>query len=112
MTVAQWSRWCTLCCTVLVVCVHATPNIVSVPDLHGDYDRAVQVLQAAGLIDPRTSSWSGGSTTLVQTGDIVDRGPDSQKIYKLFSRLASEAQQQGGAVINLLGNHELMNIQG
>lgn len=96
----------------LIAVAQAFPKIVSVPDLHGDYERTVQVLQAAGLIDPRTGAWSGGSTNLVQTGDIADRGPDTQKIYKLFARLAVEAAEQGGEVHNLLGNHEVMNLQG
>jgi hypothetical protein len=96
----------------LIIVARGLPKLISVPDLHGDYERAVQVLEAAGVMDARSGAWSGGSTTLVQTGDIVDRGPDSLKIYKLFARLATEAPKQGGEVVNLLGNHELMNMQG
>jgi hypothetical protein len=88
------------------------PDIVSVPDLHGDYANTLKILEDAGLIDAKTGAWIGGSTTLVQTGDIADRGPDSQKIFNLFDRLSVEAKAKGGSVINLLGNHELMNIQG
>jgi hypothetical protein len=61
---------------------------------------------------PHTGAWIGGNTTLVQTGDMVDRGMESIQLYRLFKRLAREAEEQGGQVINLLGNHELMNIQG
>lgn len=100
-----------LVATLLNACL-AFPRIISIPDLHGDYERAVQILQAAGLVNIKTGAWSGGTATLVQTGDIVDRGPDSTKIYKLFARLAAEAPKQGGEVINILGNHELMNIKG
>lgn len=87
-------------------------RVVSVPDLHGDYDRAIQILSAAKLINPQTLAWVGGAATLVQTGDIVDRGNNGLQIYKLFQSLADQAQEAGGAVVNLLGNHELMNIQG
>lgn len=96
--------------TGLFVVARALPRIVSVPDLHGDYERAMEILQAAGVIDG-SGSWAGGSTSLVQTGDIADRGPSSFKIYELFARLAEEAPKHGGEVVNLLGNHELLNIQ-
>lgn len=111
MTNSQGVGWHAFHLATLLSVVQALPNIVSVPDLHGDYDRAIQILQAAGVIDA-SSSWIGGTTSLVQTGDIADRGPDSLKILKLFSRLAPQAAEQGGEVVNLLGNHELMNIQG
>lgn len=91
--------------------VPAGVRIVSVPDLHGDYERAVQILVAAGLVSEGTLRWSGGNATLIQTGDIVDRGDDAKKIYELFARLSSEAGASGGRVVNLLGNHELMNLQ-
>jgi len=101
----------------IVILVMASPplllqaRVVSVPDLHGDYDRAVQILSAANLIDPQTLAWVGGAATLVQTGDIVDRGDNGLPIYKLFRSLSDQAQKAGGAVVNLIGNHELMNIQ-
>merc|ERR1712187_737460 len=44
-------------------------------------------------------------------GDIVDRGDDAEKIFRLFFRLREQAMTVGGAVLNLIGNHELMNIQ-
>lgn len=102
-----------LCATVLLTTrVHGSnTRLVSVPDLHGDYKRAVKILSAAQLIDPKTLLWVGGNATLVQTGDIVDRGDDAKQIYELFFRLAKEALNAGGSVINVLGNHELMNIQ-
>jgi hypothetical protein len=101
-----------ICFAALVAASQSASNIVSVSDLHGDYKRAVKILEAASLIDPHTGAWIGGNTTLVQTGDMVDRGAESIQLYRLFKRLAEEAEEQGGQVINLLGNHELMNIQG
>ncbi|CAE8684007.1 unnamed protein product, partial [Polarella glacialis] len=87
-------------------------RLVSVPDLHGDYDRTVDILVSAKLIDPGTLAWVGGNATLVQTGDIVDRGDHGKQIYELMFRLQDEAAQFGGSVVILMGNHELMNIQG
>jgi hypothetical protein len=101
-----------ICVTALVAISHSASDIISVSDLHGDYERGVKILEAASLMDPQTGAWIGGNTTLVQTGDMVDRGEDSIKLYRLFERLAREAEEQGGQVINLMGNHELMNIQG
>ncbi|KAG0220133.1 hypothetical protein BGX31_011077 [Mortierella sp. GBA43] len=63
----------------------------------------------ANLIDNH-ADWSGGRATLVQTGDIVDRGPDTIALYHLFDKLRSQAKAAGGKIINLYGNHEVMNI--
>eukprot|EP00933_Yihiella_yeosuensis_P026722 TRINITY_DN20779_c1_g1_i1.p1 TRINITY_DN20779_c1_g1~~TRINITY_DN20779_c1_g1_i1.p1 ORF type:complete len:374 (-),score=61.09 TRINITY_DN20779_c1_g1_i1:501-1568(-) len=87
-------------------------RLVSVADLHGDFERAKLILIAAGLIDASTLSWIGGDTTLIQTGDIVDRGTAAKQIYELYFRLSEEASKAGGSVINVLGNHELMNLKG
>ncbi|KAJ9521504.1 hypothetical protein QJQ45_008801 [Haematococcus lacustris] len=57
-------------------------------------------------------AWAGGRSSLVQTGDIVDRGPDSLAALHLFHRLKAEASAAGGDVVTLLGNHELMLLQG
>lgn len=76
--------------------------------------------------------WIGGKTHVVQVGDQIDRcrpyngntcdnpktikledDEDSDvKILKLFTNLNEQAQKVGGAVISLLGNHELMNATG
>ena len=76
------------------------------PDLHGDLSHALRVLRAASLVDHR-GYWIGGSATLVQTGDIVDRGRDTIALYRLFDTLRAQAQDSGGEVISLLGNHEV-----
>jgi len=106
------------CCFYLAVGLllaslpQAWARIISVPDLHGDYDNAVQILVAAKLINRDSLHWIGGDAKLVQTGDITDRGDKCKQIYELFFKLASEASEVGGAVVNLLGNHEVMNIMG
>ncbi len=51
----------------------------------------------------------GGTLTIVQTGDEIDRGDDDRKILDLFERLKTDAKKAGGEVIALAGNHELMN---
>ncbi len=86
-------------------------RVVALGDLHGDLRQTVAALALAGLID-RQGHWAGGTTTFVQTGDVVDRGPDSRGVLDLLRRLESEAPQTGGRVVLLLGNHERMNTSG
>jgi hypothetical protein len=76
--------------------------------------------------------WTGGKTHVVQIGDQIDRcrpngsktcdnpltmksdeDEDSDvKILKLYTDLNEQAMKEGGAVISLLGNHELLNALG
>lgn len=86
-------------------------KIVAVGDVHGDYENFVKILKGTGLID-RELHWTGGKTHLVQTGDILDRGPDAKKVLDLLMRLEKEAEEAGGKVHALIGNHEEMNIIG
>jgi len=86
-------------------------RVVAVGDVHGDFDRFVEVLSDAGLVDAKLR-WAGGRTHLVQTGDRVDRGADSRKVMDLLMRLEKEARKAGGRVHSLIGNHEAMNVLG
>lgn len=86
-------------------------RIVAVGDLHGDFAAWREIARAAGLVDAK-GNWTGGETTLVQMGDVTDRGPDSLKIIRDLQRLERQAAKRGGRVIALLGNHEAMNFIG
>src|SRR6516162_6332826 len=86
-------------------------RIVAVGDVHGDSETFVAVLRSAGVID-KSNKWVGGDTHLVQTGDCVDRGPDSRKVLELMINLSKQAERSKGMVHALLGNHEAMNIYG
>ena len=91
--------------------VDGVERIVAIGDVHGAYDRFVEILKTAGLIDDR-ERWSGGKAHLVQLGDVVDRGPDSRKALDFLMRLEGEAEKAGGAVHALLGNHEVARMLG
>ena len=86
-------------------------RIVAVGDLHGDYDAWEAIARAAGLVDGK-GHWAGGKSTLVQMGDVPDRGPDSLKIIRQLMKLQKEASKRGGKVIALVGNHEALNMTG
>ena len=92
-------------------------RLVAVPDLHGDLAHARRSLQLAGVLAPDDASdpdaWiAGADAHLVQTGDILDRGENSIDVMDLLARLSERAAAAGGEVTALLGNHELMTLQG
>ena len=86
-------------------------RIIAVGDVHGNLDGFTSILQAAGLIDQHRQ-WTGGKATLVQLGDLVDRGPKSRAVLDFIMTLQNEAPRKGGTVRVSLGNHEVMNIMG
>lgn len=89
----------------------APARVVVVPDVHGAYVELVSLLQHAQLID-KSLKWTGGATTLVQLGDVIDRGARSRACLDLLMSLERQARKAGGKVIPLLGNHEVMNVMG
>jgi polyhydroxyalkanoate synthesis regulator phasin len=86
-------------------------KIIAIGDLHGDYENFVEILKGVQLVDD-SLHWIGGDIHFVQTGDILDRGPEARKIFDLIRRLETEAEEAGGMVHMLIGNHEEMNITG
>jgi hypothetical protein len=82
-----------------------------VGDVHGELDGLREILRHAGLIDER-DSWAGGGSLLIQTGDVIDRGPRSRESVRLLRELQLQAPLTGGQVVRLCGNHELMLLQG
>ncbi len=89
----------------------AAGRVVAIGDVHGAYDQLAAILQRTQLIDAE-AHWIGGEATLVQTGDLFDRGVEVRKVMDLLMRLQREAAAAGGRVIVLLGNHEGMNLTG
>ena len=96
--------------------------LVAIGDVHGDPDAGFRALALAGVVDGRSwwrsdasgskpESASAARATLVQTGDLVDRGDRSIEAVDEFERLKSEAAAVGDEVVTLLGNHELMTLQ-
>ena len=114
----------------------AVDRIIVIGDLHGDFDKTIQCLKLAKVLQEDTRydinskkryKWIGGETVIVQVGDQIDRcrnlpcnDPSSTKndensdikILKFFTDLHLKAIKNGGAVYSLVGNHELMNVTG
>lgn len=89
----------------------SSPTVVAIGDVHGDFDSFCLILEHVGLIDER-HHWTGDGVTLVQTGDLLDRGPKARETIDLVAGLEGEASKSGGRVVALLGNHEMMNLMG
>jgi hypothetical protein len=91
--------------------VEPPETVVVIADVHGDFDDFVAILQHTGLIN-KQNHWTGGKTTFVQVGDLLDRGPKPREVMDLMMALEKETAQAGGRVVSLLGNHEMMNMMG
>ena len=94
-----------------VCALTTTDRVVAIGDVHGGFDQFTAILKEAGIVD-KNRKWAGGKTIFVQTGDLVDRGPDSRKALDLLRQLEKDAPKTGGRVIALLGNHEVMRVIG
>lgn len=106
-------------------------RIVVVGDIHGDPEKfkavllRAQVVQLSEEVDGEGEAvlaLSSGPvdgvvphrTTLIQMGDLIDRGHDDRGALNLALDLHEQVKgEEGGAfeVVLLLGNHELMNLQ-
>ncbi|HDY67887.1 MAG TPA: hypothetical protein ENH85_08870 [Candidatus Scalindua sp.] len=86
-------------------------KIIAVGDIHGDYKAFTKILKGTRLINGKLH-WTGGKTHLVQIGDVLDRGDYAKEILDLLMELEKEAEEAGGKVHMLIGNHEEMNITG
>jgi Calcineurin-like phosphoesterase len=87
----------------------AAARVVAVGDIHGDAESFVAILKQAGLVDDQRK-WTGGTATLVQTGDYFDRGEQMRAVLDGLMALEPQAAAAGGRAIVLFGNHEGMNV--
>ncbi len=87
------------------------PKILTVSDIHGEYDALIDLLKNANVIDSELR-WSWGDGHLVVLGDVFDRGDRVTECLWLIHRLEHEAKQSGGRVHFTLGNHEKMALRG
>ena len=79
-------------------------------DIHGEYECLTELLLNNHIIDSNLN-WLFGDGHLVIDGDIPDRGDRVTEIFWLIYKLEQQAEQAGGKVHYILGNHEIMVIQ-
>ena len=84
-------------------------RIVAIGDIHGDEGALIACLRMASCIDTE-GNWCGGTTNVVQIGDILDRGDEERRCMDRLFDLKQQAAAAGGAVHVLMGNHEAMNV--
>jgi len=82
-----------------------------VSDIEGNFSAFRKLLQAGGIIDA-DYNWTFGNGHLVLTGDFVDRGSMVNEVLWLIYSLEDKAKAAGGYVHYILGNHEIMNLNG
>ena len=103
-------------------------RIISIGDLHGKIESLVEILDHLGIAVYRYNSssnikcsWNDSNTStrrtvIIQTGDIVDRGENSNLIFDCLESLQSSSSVvqhvKRNEVIRLLGNHELLWLSG
>ena len=86
-------------------------DLYALGDVHGDYERMVELLVAGQLIEKVPSSpdaveWIGGHAMLICTGDFIDKYGHALEVIELFRALQPQAEKAGGRFVVLLGNHE------
>ncbi|MDF1865785.1 MAG: metallophosphoesterase [Saprospiraceae bacterium] len=86
-------------------------KIVALSDVHGQYDLMIELLKANEVIDDQ-NHWKYGNGHLVIVGDNMDRGGKVMDILWYLFFLQKEAIKAGGKVHVMIGNHEIMVLNG
>ena len=88
------------------------PNkLLALSDIEGNFDAFRKLLQMNQVID-ENFNWTFGNGHLVFAGDMFDRGLQVTECLWLIYSLEEKAKSAGGHVHFILGNHEIMNLQG
>jgi len=129
-------------CPILPTIVPAANRIIAIGDVHGDMKLIIDSLEISNIIkrtdDKRNSiavnldgktyyyEWIGRDSVVVQVGDqndscrskngscdhVINDTADDIKILNFYSNLNILAKKDRGAVYSLIGNHEIMNVEG
>lgn len=89
----------------------AAEKLLAFSDIEGNFDAFRKLLQSNKVIDDNFN-WIFGSGHLVFAGDMFDRGNQVTECLWLMYSLEEKAKAAGGYVHFILGNHEIMNMQG
>ena len=86
-------------------------KIFSISDIEGNFAAMRKLLISNRVID-ENYNWIFGNGHLVIAGDLFDRGLNVTEVLWLIYSLEEKAKEKGGYVHFILGNHELMNMNG
>jgi len=91
---------------------YVLPNkMLVISDIEGNFKGFKSILLGNKIIDNKLN-WTFGNNHLVLVGDFFDRGLNITECLWLIYKLEKEAENQGGKVHFILGNHEMMNLKG
>ncbi|NML22970.1 redoxin family protein [Pseudoflavitalea sp. G-6-1-2] len=97
---------------VLQPSVYAQPEkLLALSDIEGNLPVLTALLRGNGVIDDQ-QNWTFGNGHLVFAGDMFDRGTQVTECLWLIYALEEKAKAAGGYIHFILGNHEIMNLQG
>ncbi len=92
--------------------VYAAPDkMLVLSDIEGDFE-AFKMMLIGGRVIDKNFHWIYGDGHLVLLGDYFDRGLQVTECLWLIYKLETEATAAGGKVHFILGNHEVLNLQG
>ncbi len=80
-------------------------------DIEANFKAFRTLLQANGVMDA-DYNWIFGTGHLVLIGDFFDRGDQQTQVLWLIYSLEEKAKAAKGYVHYILGNHEIMNLNG
>ena len=87
-----------------------TPSkFLVISDFDGHIEAFTMLLKGEGIID-ESLNWIYGSGNLIITGDLFDRGYHVTECMWLLYKLELEAENQGGKIHLIIGNHEIFNL--
>ncbi|NOZ46031.1 MAG: metallophosphoesterase [Chlorobi bacterium] len=86
-------------------------KLLVISDIEGNFEAFRNLLFSNSIINEHFD-WTFGLGHLVLNGDFIDRGNFGIQCLWLIIRLEQLAEKAGGKVHFVLGNHEIMNMQG
>ncbi|MDO6743928.1 hypothetical protein BA195_10795 [Tenacibaculum soleae] len=86
-------------------------KIGAVSDIHGQYDTFIKLLRNNGVINKK-NKWTFGNGHFIVAGDMFDKGSQVTEVLWFLYNLEKQAEAKGGKLHILLGNHDVMVLNG
>jgi len=86
-------------------------KLLAISDIEGNFNAFYSLLVSNGVMD-KQYNWTYEEGHLVLIGDFMDRGDNVTQVLWLIYKLEQAAKKHGGIVHFILGNHEVLNLEG